>query len=47
MKKLIILFVALTLTSCASVKEKMPKFEQKACDGSRDTLADVFCKKAD
>ena len=45
MKKIIlILAFALTLVSCASIKDKMPK--KKVCDGSKETLADVFCKKA-
>ena len=44
-KKIIILFVAITLTSCAAVKEKIPKLERKACTGESKTLADVLCKK--
>ena len=31
------------LTSCASLKDKMPK--RKACTGETGTLADVICKK--
>ena len=42
-KKILLVFVAITLTSCASIKDKMPK--QKACTGDNTTLADVFCKK--
>jgi|TARA_B100001079_G_scaffold244029_1_gene231024 hypothetical protein len=38
-------FIFITLTSCASIKEKMP--ERKACTGNETnkTLSDVFCKK--
>jgi hypothetical protein len=49
MKNIIIILVFLfVLVSCATVKDKIPKipkFEKKTCDGSKDTLADVFCKK--
>ena len=46
MKKIIIILaLSFALASCATVKEKMPKFEKKDCDGSNKTLADVFCKK--
>ena len=46
MKKLIlILTFSFALVSCATVSDKIPKFEKKVCDGSKDTLADVFCKK--
>ena len=44
-KILIILALSIGLASCASVKDKMPKLERKACDGNSKTLADVFCKK--
>ena len=45
-KKFIIIFVAITLTSCTSISDKIPKFEKKACtDEKAKTLADVFCKK--
>ena len=48
MKKIIfILAFTFTLASCATIKNKMPKFEKKTCDGSNDTLADVLCKKAE
>ena len=47
MKKIIIILAfSLSLVSCASMKDKMPIFEKKACvDGNKKTLADVFCKK--
>tara|TARA_B100000795_G_C22638568_1_gene375528 strand:- start:471 stop:608 length:138 start_codon:yes stop_codon:yes gene_type:complete len=40
---IIIVFLSFGLISCASIKDKMPKL--KECDGSKDTLADVLCKK--
>ena len=40
---LIVVIFSFGLISCTSVKDKMPKL--KNCDGSKDTLADVFCKK--
>jgi len=43
LKKITILFITITLASCANIKDKMPK--QKACTGENATLADVFCKK--
>ena len=44
-KKILIIFITITLTSCASIKEKMP--ERKACTGNETntTLADMLCKK--
>jgi len=46
MKKIItIIAFSFLLVSCASIKEKMPKFNKKDCDGSKKTLADIFCKK--
>ncbi len=45
MKKIVLLLIALTLTSCSSIKDKMPSFERKACTGEKNTLSDVFCKK--
>ena len=38
-------FIVITLTACASIKDKMPKRE--ACTGNETnkTLADVLCKK--
>ncbi|WP_415321372.1 hypothetical protein ABXT63_01990 [Candidatus Pelagibacter sp. Uisw_092] len=44
MKNIIIMIVlSFVLISCASIKDKVPKL--KTCDGSKDTLADVLCKK--
>ncbi|MDA7770287.1 hypothetical protein N9J29_01665 [Candidatus Pelagibacter sp.] len=39
------LFIFITLTSCASIQEKMP--ERQACTGdeTNKTLTEVFCKK--
>ena len=46
MKIIIILAFSFVLVSCASIKNKMPKFEKKACvEGNNKTIADVFCKK--
>ena len=44
-KSIITIFIFITLTSCASIKEKMP--ERKACTGNETnkTLAEVLCKK--
>tara|TARA_B100000795_G_scaffold194597_1_gene148846 strand:- start:472 stop:615 length:144 start_codon:yes stop_codon:yes gene_type:complete len=44
-KKIIIIFVTITLTSCASLKDKMPK--RQACTGeeTNKTLAEMLCKK--
>tara|TARA_B100000795_G_scaffold189195_1_gene144014 strand:- start:296 stop:439 length:144 start_codon:yes stop_codon:yes gene_type:complete len=44
-KKILLVLTALVLTSCASIKEKMPNLERKACTGENKTLADVICKK--
>jgi len=45
MKKILIILITITLTSCASLKDKMP--ERQACTGneSNKTLAEVLCKK--
>ena len=46
MKKIIIILaLSIALASCASIKDKMPKFEKKVCDGSKKTIADIYCKK--
>jgi hypothetical protein len=42
---IIILFFSFALVSCATVTDKIPKFERKTCDGSNKTLADITCKK--
>tara|TARA_B100000767_G_scaffold246816_1_gene246663 strand:+ start:344 stop:490 length:147 start_codon:yes stop_codon:yes gene_type:complete len=45
-KKLLLILVTLSLTSCATIKEKMPNVERKACtDEKAKTLADLVCKK--
>ena len=45
-KKLLLIIITLTLTSCASIKEKMPNLERKACtDEEAKTLTDLICKK--
>tara|TARA_B100000780_G_C20892369_1_gene355147 strand:- start:364 stop:507 length:144 start_codon:yes stop_codon:yes gene_type:complete len=44
-KKLLLIIVTLSLTSCATLKDKIPKVERKACTGENKTLADVICKK--
>tara|TARA_B100000780_G_C20736900_1_gene292756 strand:- start:312 stop:455 length:144 start_codon:yes stop_codon:yes gene_type:complete len=45
-KKLLLILVTFSLASCASIKEKMPNVERKACsDEKAKTLVDVFCKK--
>ena len=44
-QKILLMFVAITLTSCASIKDKMP--ERQACTGdeTNQTLSEMFCKK--
>tara|TARA_B100000767_G_scaffold246449_1_gene246030 strand:- start:287 stop:433 length:147 start_codon:yes stop_codon:yes gene_type:complete len=45
-KKLTIIIITLTLTSCTSIKENMPDLERKACtDEKAKTLTDLICKK--
>ena len=45
-KIMLAIFITITLTSCASIKENMPKIERQACtDEKAKTLSDVFCKK--
>ena len=44
-KKILLIFTIITLTSCANIKEKMPNLERKACTGENKTLADIICKK--
>jgi len=45
-KKLLLIIITLSLTSCASIKDNMPNVERKACtDEKAKTLVDVFCKK--
>ena len=44
-KKILITLIAITLTSCASIKDKMP--ERQACTGdeSNKTISEILCKK--
>ena len=44
-KSILTFFVIISLSSCASIKEKMP--ERKACTGNETnkTLVEVLCKK--
>tara|TARA_B100000795_G_C22440501_1_gene301675 strand:- start:123 stop:269 length:147 start_codon:yes stop_codon:yes gene_type:complete len=45
-KKIILILITVTLTSCTAIKEKIPKFEKQVCtDEKPKTLADTFCKK--
>jgi len=44
-KKLLLIFIAVTLTSCASIKEKMPKRQACTGDETNKTLAEAMCKK--
>ena len=41
--KIFAILLICVLTSCASIKDKMPK--RKTCTGETGTLADVLCKK--
>ena len=45
LKKILLIIIAISFTSCASIKEKMPK--RKACTGEENnkTLSDILCKK--
>ena len=44
-KKILIILVAMTLTSCATISDNMPK--RKACTGeeTNKTLAEAMCIK--
>ncbi len=45
-KKLLLITITIALTSCTSIKEKMPSMERKACtDEKAKTVADLICKK--
>ena len=46
-KRFMLVFATLALTSCATIKEKMPSLERSSCTGDETgkTLAEVFCKK--
>ena len=37
------LIIAILLTSCSGIKEKMPK--RKNCTGETNTITDIICKK--
>ena len=37
------IFLVLILTSCANIKDKIPK--RKDCTGENKTLTDLICKK--
>jgi hypothetical protein len=44
-KKILALLTIITLTSCASIKDRMP--ERQACTGNETnkTVAEMLCKK--
>ena len=42
-KKISSILMILVITSCSTIKEKIPK--RKACTGENKTLADLICKK--
>jgi|TARA_B110000238_G_scaffold148845_1_gene160560 hypothetical protein len=44
-KKILTLLTIITLTSCASIKDRMP--ERQACTGNETnkTVAEMLCKK--
>tara|TARA_B100001121_G_scaffold240596_1_gene214633 strand:+ start:558 stop:692 length:135 start_codon:yes stop_codon:yes gene_type:complete len=42
-KQITSILLILFLTSCATIKDKMPK--RKACTGEKNTVADLICKK--
>ena len=42
-KKISTILILLVFTGCANIQDKLPK--RKACDGSKETLADLICKK--
>ena len=42
-KKILCILFVVILTSCATIKDNMPK--RKACTGENNTLADLICKK--
>ena len=43
MKKIISLLIILVLAGCSSITDKVPK--RKSCDGSKNTVTDLLCKK--
>ena len=44
-KKILLILTAVTLTSCTTLKDKIP--ERQACTGNETnkTLAEILCKK--
>mgnify|MGYP001176371262 CR=1 FL=1 len=42
-KQITSLLLILVLTSCATIKDKIPK--RKACTGEKNTVTDLLCKK--
>ena len=44
-KKILTLFTIIALTSCASIKEKMPKRQACTGDETGKTVAEMLCKK--
>ena len=44
-KKILTIFTIITLTSCSSIKDKIP--ERQACTGDETgkTIAEMLCKK--
>ena len=44
-KKLLIIFMTIAFTSCASIKDKMPKRQACTGDETNKTLAEALCKK--
>ena len=45
-KKILTLFTIIALTSCASIKEKMPKRQACTGDETGKTVAEMLCKKS-
>ena len=44
-KKILLILFALTLTSRANVKERIPKLQKCTGNETNKTLAEVLCKK--
>ena len=44
-KKLLIIIIAVTLTACANIKDKIPKRQACTGDETNKTLAEALCKK--
>ena len=43
-KKILLILIAISLTSCSTIKEKMPKMERKACTGEKQTQMSQITK---